>query len=131
MYVSYVRVCIISCMAMSVYASYLAWLCLCMHITSCVAIESYAMSQLHRSKCNHEVLPAIIFPSPFQLYPQEDYLTGDDLLMDYDPECIAMVTNLLSPDGVNIMWLSKSFLSECSIQEKWFGIKYSIQGMFT
>lgn len=63
-----------------------------------------------------------------QLYPQEEYLTGDDLLTEYNPECIAMVTDLLTPDRVNIMWLSKSFSEECNVQEKWFGIKYSLHG---
>ena len=66
-----------------------------------------------------------------QLYPQEDYLTGDELLMEYDPECIAMVTNLLTPDRVSIMWLSKNFDNACSLREKWFGINYSIHGICT
>ncbi len=63
-----------------------------------------------------------------QLYPEEDYLTGDNLLMEYDPECISMVTDLLTPDRVNIMWLSKNFNDECSTREEWFGINYSIHG---
>lgn len=48
--------------------------------------------------------------------------------MEYNPECIAMVTNLLTPDRVNVMWLSKSFSAEHNVQEKWFGINYSIHG---
>ena len=63
------------------------------------------------------------------MYPQEEYLTGDDLLTEYDPECIAMVTSLLTPDKVNVIWLSKDFSAECDIKEKWFGIKYSVQGI--
>ena len=40
-----------------------------------------------------------------------------------------MVTNLLTPDRVNVMWLSKSFSKECDRQEEWFGINYSVQGV--
>ena len=55
-------------------------------------------------------------------------MTGDDLLPEYNPECITMVTDLLTPDRVNFMWLSKNFSSECNTQEKWFGVNYSVHG---
>ena len=65
----------------------------------------------------------------FQVFPEKDYLTGDVLLMEYDPIIIAMLTDLLTFEHVNMLWVSKKFSSECDQKEKWFGINYSVHGM--
>jgi nardilysin len=62
-----------------------------------------------------------------QFYPETDYLTGPYLLFDYKPEVIAMVTDLLVPDKVNIMWSSRQFKGQCQLTEKWFGTPHSIE----
>ena len=64
------------------------------------------------------------------MYPVKDYLTGDSLLFEYDPDSIAMVTDQLTFANVNALWVSKKFSSECDQIEKWFGIKYSVQGTY-
>ena len=44
-------------------------------------------------------------------------------------QVIAMVTDLLVPDKVNIMWSSRQFKGQCQLTEKWFGTPHSIEGI--
>ncbi|XP_063912496.1 nardilysin-like isoform X1 [Zophobas morio] len=66
-----------------------------------------------------------------QLYPPEDYITGSNLLFDYDPESIEMVLNCLTPDKMNISVLCNKNNLQPGLNfdktEKWFGTKYSKQ----
>ena len=39
-----------------------------------------------------------------------------------------MVTELLVPEKVNIMWSSQRFKGQCQLKEKWFGTSYSCEG---
>ncbi|XP_073259534.1 nardilysin-like [Porites lutea] len=60
-----------------------------------------------------------------QLYPVEDYLTGDNLMWEFNEEVIQNVQNLLTPERANIMLLSKKFGEECTDNEPWFQTPYS------
>ncbi|KAK7078176.1 Nrd1 complex RNA-binding subunit [Halocaridina rubra] len=64
-----------------------------------------------------------------QLYPPEDYLAGDTLLYEYNPEIIKKCLDELTPEKCNIMLSSKTFDNEdiCNLKEKWFGTKYSVE----
>ena len=44
-------------------------------------------------------------------------------------QVIASVQNQLTPERVNIMWLSKRFTGECHEKERWFGTQYSHEGV--
>ena len=44
-------------------------------------------------------------------------------------QVIASLQNQLTPERVNIMWLSKRFAEECHQREKWFGTLYSCEGV--
>ena len=41
---------------------------------------------------------------------------------------ITMVTELLVPEKVNVMWSSQRFKGQCQLKEKWFGTSYSCEG---
>ncbi|CAH1774132.1 unnamed protein product [Owenia fusiformis] len=62
-----------------------------------------------------------------QLFPPEHYLTGEDLLMDYDSKVIAECLNCLVPSKANIMLVSKRFeeSGECTEKEKWYQTPYN------
>lgn len=64
-----------------------------------------------------------------QLYPPEDYLAGDSLLYEYNPEIIKECLTQLTPQNCNIMLSSKTYENEemCHLKEKWFGTKYSVE----
>ena len=44
-------------------------------------------------------------------------------------QVIASVQNQLTPERVNIVWLSKRFAGECHEKERWFGTQYSHEGV--
>ncbi|KAL5486683.1 hypothetical protein EMCRGX_G019194 [Ephydatia muelleri] len=60
-----------------------------------------------------------------QYFPEEDYLTGDDLMFQYDHQSIAAVQDLLTPERANIVLVSKTFAPLCDRKEQWFGTKFS------
>ncbi|CAB4016802.1 RNA-directed DNA polymerase from transposon X-element, partial [Paramuricea clavata] len=64
-----------------------------------------------------------------QLYPEKDYLTGSDLIWDFDEKIITDVQNNLTPDKANIMLISKTLSSECTEKEKWFDTQYCVQDL--
>jgi secreted Zn-dependent insulinase-like peptidase len=66
-----------------------------------------------------------------QYYPAVDYLTGEHLLFDYDPEVIAAVTESLTADGVCVMWSSQQFREQCHLREYWFGTHHSCEDIPT
>ncbi|XP_031561140.1 nardilysin-like [Actinia tenebrosa] len=59
-----------------------------------------------------------------QLYPEEDFLTGDQLMWEFNPKVISNALDLLTPDKANIAISSKSFKDECSEVEPWFQTSY-------
>ncbi|XP_056234690.1 nardilysin b [Seriola aureovittata] len=62
-----------------------------------------------------------------QLFPKEDFLTGDQLMFEYDPEVISAALSLLTPDRANLLLLSPENEGRCPLREKWFGTCYSME----
>ncbi|XP_034530735.1 nardilysin-like [Notolabrus celidotus] len=62
-----------------------------------------------------------------QLFPKEDFLTGDQLLFEYRPEVIRAALSLLTPEKANLMLLSPEHEDQCPLREKWFGTHYSVE----
>ncbi|XP_074609078.1 nardilysin-like isoform X1 [Acropora palmata] len=60
-----------------------------------------------------------------QLYPVEDFLTGDQLMWEFNEQVIEDVQNLLTPDRANILILSKKYQEECTETETWFQTPYN------
>uniref|UniRef100_W5MUL2 Nardilysin a (N-arginine dibasic convertase) n=1 Tax=Lepisosteus oculatus TaxID=7918 RepID=W5MUL2_LEPOC len=62
-----------------------------------------------------------------QLFPKEDFLTGDQLMFEYKPEIISAALNLLTPQKANLLLLSPDNEGRCELKEKWFGTQYSVE----
>ncbi|KAL2089661.1 hypothetical protein ACEWY4_014349 [Coilia grayii] len=62
-----------------------------------------------------------------QLFPKEDFLTGDQLMFDYDPEVISAALVLMTPDKANLILLSPEHENQWDSKEKWFGAQYSVE----
>ncbi|KAM5266220.1 nardilysin isoform 2-T2 [Hipposideros larvatus] len=62
-----------------------------------------------------------------QLYPLQDFLTGDQLLFEYKPEVIAEALNQLVPQKANLVLLSGANEGKCDLKEKWFGTQYRME----
>jgi nardilysin len=64
-----------------------------------------------------------------QLYPPEHYITGDQLMFDYNEQVIRQCTESLSADKVNIMILSNSYSQPglCDLKEKWYKTSYHVE----
>uniref|UniRef100_A0A8C0KL38 Nardilysin convertase n=1 Tax=Canis lupus dingo TaxID=286419 RepID=A0A8C0KL38_CANLU len=62
-----------------------------------------------------------------QLYPLQDFLTGDQLLFEYKPEVIAEALNQLVPQKANLVLLSGANEGKCDLKEKWFGTQYNVE----
>ncbi|XP_031430803.1 nardilysin b [Clupea harengus] len=59
------------------------------------------------------------------LFPKEDFLTGDQLMFDYDPEVINAALAFMTPEKANLILLSPEHENQCHMKEKWFGAQYS------
>uniref|UniRef100_H3BWC0 Nardilysin convertase n=1 Tax=Tetraodon nigroviridis TaxID=99883 RepID=H3BWC0_TETNG len=62
-----------------------------------------------------------------QLFPKEDFLTGDQLLFEFNPEVISAALSLLTPEKANLMLLSPEHEGRCPLRERWFGTQYSVE----
>eukprot|EP00118_Oscarella_pearsei_P013960 m.116353 g.116353 ORF g.116353 m.116353 type:complete len:177 (+) comp37578_c0_seq60:2301-2831(+) len=63
-----------------------------------------------------------------QLYPPLDYLTGDELMFEYDPEMIAALQDALTPANACLVVLSNQFDdAELDQKEPWFKTAYAVQ----
>ncbi|XP_023282535.1 nardilysin-like [Seriola lalandi dorsalis] len=62
-----------------------------------------------------------------QLFPKEDFLTGDQLMFEFNPEVIGAALSLLTPEKANLMLLSPEHEGQCPLREKWFGTQYSVE----
>ena len=60
-------------------------------------------------------------------YPPELYLTGDDLMFEYDEKVIKRCTDYLKPEKVNIFLMAREYLEECNETEPWFSTKYKTE----
>lgn len=54
------------------------------------------------------------------LYPPEHYLSGPELLFEYDPDLVMKMVNALTPESALLILQSKLFEEECTEQEKWY-----------
>ncbi|XP_065411443.1 nardilysin-like isoform X5 [Chrysemys picta bellii] len=61
------------------------------------------------------------------IFCKEDFLTGDQLLLEYKPEIIADVLNQLCPLRANLVLLSAASERKCHLKERWFGTQYSVE----
>lgn len=66
------------------------------------------------------------------LYPPQDYLAGQTLFYEYDPEAIKMVLDHLIPENLNIMVIDNELPPGIEFDkiEPWFGAHYFEQGTF-
>ncbi|KAM9849125.1 nardilysin b [Aulostomus maculatus] len=62
-----------------------------------------------------------------QLFPKEDFLTGDQLMFEYNQQVISAALSLLTPDRSNLLLLSPENEGHCPLREKWFGTCYSVE----
>uniref|UniRef100_A0A7N8YF85 Nardilysin b (N-arginine dibasic convertase) n=1 Tax=Mastacembelus armatus TaxID=205130 RepID=A0A7N8YF85_9TELE len=62
-----------------------------------------------------------------QLFPKEDFLTGDQLMFEYEPQVINAALALLTPDRANLLLLSPENEGGCPLREKWFGTCHSVE----
>ncbi|KAB5559148.1 hypothetical protein PHYPO_G00025620 [Pangasianodon hypophthalmus] len=62
-----------------------------------------------------------------QLFPKEDFLCGDQLMFEYNPEVISHALALLTPERANLLLLSPEHEGQCPLKEKWFGTQYSVE----
>ncbi|XP_037553696.1 nardilysin b [Nematolebias whitei] len=62
-----------------------------------------------------------------QLFPKQDFLTGDQLMFEYDPQVISAALTQLTPHRANLLLLSPENEGLCPLREKWFGTSYSCQ----
>uniref|UniRef100_A0A3Q2G042 Nardilysin b (N-arginine dibasic convertase) n=3 Tax=Cyprinodon variegatus TaxID=28743 RepID=A0A3Q2G042_CYPVA len=62
-----------------------------------------------------------------QLFPNQDFLTGDRLMFHYDPEVIQAALSLLTPLRANLLVLSPENEGRCPLRERWFGTSYSCE----
>uniref|UniRef100_A0A3P8T1W3 Nardilysin convertase n=1 Tax=Amphiprion percula TaxID=161767 RepID=A0A3P8T1W3_AMPPE len=66
-----------------------------------------------------------------QLFPKEDFLTGDQLMFEFSPEVsssvISAALSLLTPEKANLMLLSPEHEGQCPLREKWFDTQYSVE----
>ncbi|XP_043555138.1 nardilysin-like isoform X1 [Chiloscyllium plagiosum] len=62
-----------------------------------------------------------------QLFRKEDFLTGDQLMFEYNPEVIAAACSLLTPQRANLILLSPNHKEKCTLKERWFGTLYDVE----
>uniref|UniRef100_A0AAR2LN37 Nardilysin a (N-arginine dibasic convertase) n=1 Tax=Pygocentrus nattereri TaxID=42514 RepID=A0AAR2LN37_PYGNA len=62
-----------------------------------------------------------------QLFPKEDFLCGDQLMFEYNPEVISRALALLTPERANLLLLSPEHEGHCMLKEKWFGTQYNVE----
>uniref|UniRef100_A0AAY4BIV6 Nardilysin a (N-arginine dibasic convertase) n=1 Tax=Denticeps clupeoides TaxID=299321 RepID=A0AAY4BIV6_9TELE len=62
-----------------------------------------------------------------QLFPKEDFLTGDQLMFEYEPGVISAALSLMTPEKANLLLLSPQHEGQCPLKEKWFGAQYSVE----
>ncbi|KAK3533465.1 hypothetical protein QTP70_023470, partial [Hemibagrus guttatus] len=62
-----------------------------------------------------------------QLFPKEDFLCGDQLMFEYNPELISRALELLTPERANLLLLSPEHEGQCPLKEQWFGTQYRVE----
>lgn len=64
-----------------------------------------------------------------QVYPPQDYITGDDLFFDFDPSLITDCMNHFTLSNMNVMISTKKSLDgvEFDQTEPWFGTEFNVR----
>ncbi|CAB3380047.1 Hypothetical predicted protein [Cloeon dipterum] len=60
-------------------------------------------------------------------YPSEHYITGSELLYEYDPEGIRECLSYLQHNNVNVMILTNGHKQTYDLKEPWFNTPYAVQ----
>ncbi|XP_075901317.1 nardilysin-like isoform X2 [Nelusetta ayraudi] len=63
------------------------------------------------------------------LFPKEDFLTGDQLMFQFNAEVISAALTLLTPYRANLLLLSPDHQGLCPLRERWFGTSYSVEDL--
>ncbi|XP_039248083.2 nardilysin-like [Styela clava] len=64
------------------------------------------------------------------LYPEKDILTGDNLIFEYDPDCINNALRCMKPSNCIYFLSSPSFVNMADAKkEPWFSTQYSIENI--
>ena len=58
-----------------------------------------------------------------QFYPPARYLTGDDLLFEFDPGLVRRCAGELAPEKANVFLSAREVKEECDKVEPWFGTR--------
>ncbi|KGL77582.1 Nardilysin, partial [Tinamus guttatus] len=61
------------------------------------------------------------------LFHKRDFLTGDQLLFEYNPKVIKDILGLLCPQRANLCLLSAANEGRCPLKERWFETPYSVE----
>ncbi|KAH9679021.1 Insulin-degrading enzyme-like 1 (peroxisomal) [Citrus sinensis] len=64
-----------------------------------------------------------------ETYPPQDWLVGESLPSNFNPEIIQMTLKELSPKTVRIFWESKQFEGKTEMVEPWYGTAYSVENI--
>ncbi|XP_067023914.1 nardilysin-like [Acropora muricata] len=93
-------------------------------------LRSFVTYKWIKIYCNiviHVIMLRNLLNIYMQLYPVEDFLTGDQLMWELtnNEQVIEDVQNLLTPDRANILILSKKYQEECTENEPWFQTPYN------
>ena len=58
------------------------------------------------------------------------FICSDRILLLCVHQVIQDVQNLLTPDGANVLILSKKYQEECTENEPWFQTPYNFSGLY-
>ncbi|XP_058471619.1 nardilysin-like [Solea solea] len=90
-------------------------------------IQKIEANEFHYQEQNDPIEYVEDICENMQLFPKEDFLTGDQLMFEFDPEVISAALSLLTPERANLMLLSPEHEGQCPLREKWFGTQYSME----
>ncbi|KAM8833949.1 nardilysin [Synchiropus picturatus] len=90
-------------------------------------IQKIEANEFHYQEQNDPIEYVEDICENMQIFPKEDFLTGDQLMFEYRPEVISAATSLLTPERANLMLLSPEHEGKCPLKEKWFGTQYSVE----
>ncbi|KAJ4939412.1 hypothetical protein JOQ06_028861 [Pogonophryne albipinna] len=90
-------------------------------------IQKIEANEFHYQEQNDPIEYVEDICENLQVFPKEDFLTGDQLMFEYDPTVISAALSLLNPEKANLMLLSPEHEGHCPLREKWFGTQFSVE----
>ncbi|KAI3367564.1 hypothetical protein L3Q82_026419, partial [Scortum barcoo] len=106
------------------YSLYLALLCL---VGIYEEIQKIEANEFHYQEQIDPIEYVEDICENMQMFPKDDFLTGDQLMFEFNPEVISAALCLLTPEKANLMLLSPEHEGQCPLREKWFGTQYSVE----